>query len=284
MYKRQTPLSIFDSERFDLSSAAPDMTYSFPITQNGSYEVRIYLGNGFDGTSGLGVRFFDILIEGDIVQDDFDPIAAFGDLTGGVLTFDVTVTDGSLDIVFDHQLENPFLNAIEIINNTVPDAPITVNSIADQNNVAGATLGGNLEASATGGQGAIQYTAQGLPPGISLNATTGQFSGTIDLAAATNSPYQVTVTVDDSDTDDADTVTTSFIWTITEPSNVLYRINAGGPEIPAIDGDIAWAEDTTDNNSPFLIQAGTDDVFGFTLTDFTAEIDQTTTPLSLIHI
>ncbi|WP_394749385.1 malectin domain-containing carbohydrate-binding protein [Spongiimicrobium salis] len=276
-----TPLGIFDSERFDLSAAAPDMTYSFPIIDNGAYEVRIYLGNGFDGTNQVGDRFFDILIEGNLVEDDFDPIAAFGDLTGGVLTYQVTVTDGALDIVFDHQLENPFLNAIEIIDNTIPNTPIAIDDIADQLNVAGAALDGNLTVTATGGQGALQYSAEGLPPGVLLNANTGQFTGSIDALAAANSPYTVTVTADDTDGDTTDIASTTFIWTINVPSNVLYRVNAGGPEIPSIDGDIAWGEDTTVNNSPFLSQAGTDNVFGFTLTTFTPEVDQTTTPLSI---
>jgi hypothetical protein len=38
--------------------------------------------------------------------------------------------------------------------------------------------------------------------------------------------------------------------------DVLYRVNAGGPEIAAIDGGISWSADTTERNSPFLADPG----------------------------
>jgi hypothetical protein len=38
--------------------------------------------------------------------------------------------------------------------------------------------------------------------------------------------------------------------------DILYRVNAGGPEVAAIDGDISWAADTTEANSPFLADPG----------------------------
>ncbi len=46
----------------------------------------------------------------------------------------------------------------------------------------------------------LTYAATGLPPGLTLNPTTGQITGTIDLGADDNSPYNVNITVSDGDT------------------------------------------------------------------------------------
>ena len=46
-------------------------------------------------------------------------------------------------------------------------------------------------------------------------------------------------------------------------SNILYRVNAGGPEIPALDGNLNWSPDTDAANSPFLAtNSGTTGTFG----------------------
>ena len=40
------------------------------------------------------------------------------------------------------------------------------------------------------------------------------------------------------------------------PQTILYRVNAGGSEIAATDGDIAWSADTVSNSSSFLSNPG----------------------------
>ena len=44
---------------------------------------------------------------------------------------------------------------------------------------------------------ALTYSATGLPPGLSLNSSTGMISGTVSGTADANSPYAVTVTASD---------------------------------------------------------------------------------------
>ena len=46
----------------------------------------------------------------------------------------------------------------------------------------------------------ITYSASGLPSGLSLDTATGLISGTIDDSAASENPYQVTVTATDGST------------------------------------------------------------------------------------
>lgn len=58
----------------------------------------------------------------------------------------------------------------------------------------------------------LTYSATGLPPGLSINLSTGLISGTIGFTATSASPYSVQVTVNDgTGGTDSDT----FAWTIT---------------------------------------------------------------------
>lgn len=116
-----TPTSIFESERSDNTAGAPNMTYSFPVTAAGNYEVRLYFGNGHPGTSQPGRQVFDVGIEGIIFAelDDFDVAATFGHQVGGVVSITLEVTDGAIDITFLHgDKKKPIINGVEILGGT----------------------------------------------------------------------------------------------------------------------------------------------------------------------
>ena len=104
---------LFNSERYD-SSSAPEMEFSIPVT-NGNYTVNLYLGNSFEGTNQTGNRIYDIFIEGNLVQDNLDLITRFGHQVAGMLSYPASVDDGILNISFGHEVENPLINAIEVI-------------------------------------------------------------------------------------------------------------------------------------------------------------------------
>ena len=111
------PDAIYDTERWDQSGGS-EMQWAFDVPESGLYEVRLYMGNGFDGTSQPGERIFDVAIEGSIPDelDDIDLSEQFGHETGGVINNTVNVTDGTLDIEFIHgAVENPMINGIEIV-------------------------------------------------------------------------------------------------------------------------------------------------------------------------
>ncbi|MEL7432373.1 MAG: malectin domain-containing carbohydrate-binding protein [Chloroflexota bacterium] len=252
------PQALFAQERWD-GPAAPEMEWSFDVTP-GTYVVNLFMGNGFGGTSEPGERVFDISIEGVLVENDMDLAATFGHQVGGMVSYTVNVSDTSLNILFEHVVENPTVNAIEILAYSGDDPveiPISVDPIANQSSVEGddvATLG--LTVNATGGDGNLDYVATGLPAGIQLEPTNGQFFGTITDVAGT---YPVTVTVDDADASSADAVSVTFDWIVTEPivvvpGEVLYRVNNGGPLIadPAGDWGVDQGSIGAANNSPFL--------------------------------
>ena len=114
-----TPAAIFLDERSDFGSPTnpAEMAWAFAVP-SGTYEVRLYVGNGFGGTAAIGDRVFDVALEGTVPAslNNIDPVAKFGNLTGGMLSHVVQVTDGTLNIDFLHDIaENPLINGIEII-------------------------------------------------------------------------------------------------------------------------------------------------------------------------
>lgn len=225
-----TYTALFAQERYDVP-AGEEMEYSIPLI-NDDYLVNLYIGNSFSGTDQVGERIFDIEIEGVVVKDDLDLITEFGHQVGGMLSFPTTVADGTLNIRFLHEVENPIANAIEIIEAQLTHMPIIIDPIADQNNVEGEQLNGSFAILATGGDGNLNYSASGLPPGLIIEPTNGQIGGTIDIGAAANSPYLVTVAVDDSDGVTSDAQTATFSWTVgLAPNNFELYLNVGGPAL-----------------------------------------------------
>jgi hypothetical protein len=80
----------------------------------GSYAVRLFIDNGYQGTDAVGDRVFDALVEGKTAFDEVDPVALFGQKAGGMLEWRGEVTDGTIDIDFRRGVENPLINGVEI--------------------------------------------------------------------------------------------------------------------------------------------------------------------------
>ncbi|MEZ4850292.1 MAG: Ig domain-containing protein [Bacteroidia bacterium] len=68
------------------------------------------------------------------------------------------------------------------------------------------------------GDGSLNYQANGLPGGLSINSNTGLISGTISSSASASSPFFVTVTVDDSDANPGDVQNINFNWDVFNPA------------------------------------------------------------------
>ncbi|WP_082591062.1 PKD domain-containing protein [Sediminicola sp. YIK13] len=212
-----TPLAIFQTERSDNLAGTPNMAYSFPVQESGKYEIRLYFGNGWSGTSQPGERIFDVSIEGIIFPklNNLDLSGTYGHQVGTVIAHIVNVTDGSIDIEFLHDVvQNPIIRGIEILDTFDSQTPIYLDAITDQLSIEGEQLDGSLGITAVGGDGNLEYTALGLPPGVFIEPTNGQIGGTIGTGAALGSPYSVTITVDDSDNETNDAESIVFIWEV----------------------------------------------------------------------
>lgn len=104
------------------------MRWSFPVTAGEQLEVRIYFANRCSCTNAVGKRVFDVTIDGQRRIDDLDIVAAVGHDTGMMRSFLVT-SDGSVDMEFLHQMENPLINAIEVQRAGTTTQPADLDSL-----------------------------------------------------------------------------------------------------------------------------------------------------------
>ncbi len=111
-----TPNAIFDSERWDPGSQndGGEMAWHFPVPAGQQVDVRVYLANRCGCTSGVGQRVFDVSVEGTQQLTNFDLVAAAGDQVGTMRHWTVT-SDGSIDLSWIHEQENPLVNGLEIV-------------------------------------------------------------------------------------------------------------------------------------------------------------------------
>jgi PKD repeat protein len=117
----RAPLSLFDTERWDPGTAndGNEMQWHFPVPAGTHVTVRLYMANRCTCTQLPGQRKFGISIDGTTVATNIDLSASPGSQKATMKSFIVT-SDGSVDISFLHQVENPLIDGIEIINNDVP--------------------------------------------------------------------------------------------------------------------------------------------------------------------
>ncbi|MDH5802082.1 MAG: putative Ig domain-containing protein [Gammaproteobacteria bacterium] len=102
---------------------------------------------------------------------------------------------------------------INISVNPINDAPAFNTVLSDRSDIDAAPI--VLDAGASDVESpTLSYSAIGLPPGLNINTATGLVSGTLTATASLNSPYAVTITVDDlSGAANAQT-SASFNWTV----------------------------------------------------------------------
>ena len=103
----KTP-SLYRAERYSMSA----FHWKLP---NGKYTVKLHFAETYEDIDGPGKRVFSFNVEGHTVKDFDVWKVSGGALRAWVETIPVEITDGSLDITFTPQVENPEINALEII-------------------------------------------------------------------------------------------------------------------------------------------------------------------------
>ena len=110
------PTGLFTQERWDPASGSEmGLEFGNGTLASGSYAVRLFMANSFNGTDSPGDRQFDVLVENEFFLDDVDLITSFGHRAGGMFEWTGQVTDGTIDIDFAHVIENTLINGVEII-------------------------------------------------------------------------------------------------------------------------------------------------------------------------
>ena len=61
-----------------------------------------------------GPRRFDVVVEGDVLREDYDPLHDAGYATADVFSVEKEVTDGLLEIRFHPRVGDPRISAIDV--------------------------------------------------------------------------------------------------------------------------------------------------------------------------
>jgi len=134
------------------------------------------------------------------LTDSFDLATAGNGDRGDVVSIEVTPNDGIAD------------GTTAAASATVANAdPVFGQDLGDRSDLEGTPVSFSAGASDADLEPLV-YEATGLPPGITIDASSGAISGTIAADAAGASPYDVAITVRDGAAVDA---TDTFTWTVT---------------------------------------------------------------------
>ncbi len=109
---------LYQSERWDRAHL-PELGYSLEVP-NGEYLLRLHFAEIYSGTSDVGARVFNVLVEGDMALPSLDIYKEVGANTTLIKEIPVSVRDGQLNIDFIHQVENPKVSAIELVERREP--------------------------------------------------------------------------------------------------------------------------------------------------------------------
>jgi|GEM_PF-2693543 len=101
---------LYQDERSGINGSS--FSYQIPVT-NGIYNINLSFAELY--WQQAGQRVFDVDIEGQSFLNDFDILLEGGAKIALTKTTQVAVTDGFLNINFDAVVENPKINAIEIL-------------------------------------------------------------------------------------------------------------------------------------------------------------------------
>lgn len=82
---------------------------------NGNYVVKLHFAETFDGITGVGQRVFSFNVQGRDFKDFDVWKKAGGPNRAYIESVPAEVTDGKLHVTFTSNVENPEINAIEII-------------------------------------------------------------------------------------------------------------------------------------------------------------------------
>lgn len=99
---------LYRTEHYSMDS------FSYPLP-NGRYTVKLHFAETYEDITGAGQRVFSYNVQGRDFKD-FDVFKTAGGANRAYIeTVPVDITNGKLQITFTTQVENPEINAIEII-------------------------------------------------------------------------------------------------------------------------------------------------------------------------
>ena len=150
---------------------------------------------------------------------------------------------------------------------------VTITDPGDQTNDDGDSV--DLAVSASDSLGnPLGFTAANLPSGLSINAETGAIVGTISASADANSPYDVTVTAQDTTNSSAE-ASTSFVWTVLPAATIIVTLANPGDQTSTPGTTINLPLSATDSAGNPLIYTATNLPAGLAINASTGVISGT---------
>jgi hypothetical protein len=105
-----------DAPRLYLTERYSMEAYQFALA-NGKYTVRLHFAETYEGITTAGERVFSVKINGEVKLKNLDVFKEAGGVAKPLVKEckDIAVTDGKLKIEFVANVQNPEINAIEIL-------------------------------------------------------------------------------------------------------------------------------------------------------------------------
>jgi type II secretory pathway pseudopilin PulG len=143
-----------------------------------------------------------------------------------------------------------FLSTASTSFNWTVYAPLVFDQPAAQHSVAGNAVSVDMTGASGGTGSGYAWSATGLPPGLSINTSSGRIAGTLSTSSGSSTPYQVAVTLSDSS---GRSTSHSFTWTVdfaplaAAPADQTSTVGRAITPLPTSSlvtggsGDVAWA-------------------------------------------
>ena len=229
MVDSNLPMRAFQSVLWDNPRGA-ELQFDIPATPGSEYQIDLLFSEIWGGAFRPGVRIFDVAIEGSTVLDNFDIFGEVGARKALVKSFNVTATDGNLDIDLSHVANNPAIAGIIVTDLTgggggQTNTPPTISSIANQTVDENQSVGplsftvGDIDGDAITVTSTSNNSA--LVPQNAVSVTGSGSTRTVTVTPLANESGVATITLLASDGQ----------ATVTEPFTVTVN-DAGGPVDP----------------------------------------------------
>lgn len=171
------PANLMGNRRY-INTSANQLRYAFPV-EPGYYEINLYF-NEVMTTYVVGSRVFDVSLEGQLVLDNLDMVAAHGIDRAAQYTYVRNVTDGTINLTIDRGVGSAMISGIAIHRLAGPPSQVAAVQLT------GATVGydgtaKSLTATTYPAGLAVSYTYNGDPVAPSA-------AGTYAVVAAVTAP------------------------------------------------------------------------------------------------
>ncbi|MBY8975109.1 tandem-95 repeat protein [Rhodobacteraceae bacterium NNCM2] len=244
-------------------------------------QLQALEASGFPANNAVEMLYVDVPLNG-TVQDissmfDFTQVAAF-DLSVPDQTNEFGVLDEAqlplgivasvIDVASD-QSKGPVTSPIHLTyaENSAPTIdPIADIEIGEAETAAFAVSASDLDGDSIALSVVVTRDSDGsaVDPAEYTFTDNGDGTGSFewDTDEADDGAYTVAVTASDGASQTVETLALVVNEVADpQPGDVLYRVNAGGVEQAASDGGPVWSADTQGDNSPFLVNPGSNNDF-----------------------